>query len=160
VAEEEPVDEAAQDEVERRQAERVDEEVGVLGVVDEERDEDDQEKVRRPFSSARERRTSVEKSAERTPRRTKRATGPRSGEVLRPPPGSLSPAPRRPKARTTAPRIATASATFARAFEGVSAAQRTRPAKAALGSGARRARGPGRSFRTRAPRRGGLPRRA
>jgi hypothetical protein len=42
VPEEEPVDEAAQDEVERRQPKSVDEEVGIVGVVDQEGDEEDE----------------------------------------------------------------------------------------------------------------------
>ncbi len=49
MAEEEPVDEAAQDEVKRRQAESVDEEVGVFGVVDEERDEENEGKREEPL---------------------------------------------------------------------------------------------------------------
>jgi hypothetical protein len=49
VAEEEPVDEPAQDEVERRQPKRVDEEVRVVDVVDEERDEEDEGEREEPL---------------------------------------------------------------------------------------------------------------
>lgn len=90
MAEEEPVDQAAQDEVERRQAERVDEEVGVVGVVDEERDEEDEgegEKALQPREGTQdvrreERREDAEEDEEGDRPEERRGPPPASGIAL------------------------------------------------------------------------------